>query len=155
MRRSFHLRRVQRFSASVSRYRLPHTSPHALHHHRLGAASRSPQAHLRQVVQARPGVVVQPGHLQGGPPRCAASPHFARKMSLLSAAQNFLDGESRAQKQKPPPVVQSRKKLRSKTLFLRMRWVAILCPIRRHGRASQLIVCADHVLPARSVVVTD
>lgn len=44
MRRSFHLRRVHGLAASVSRYRLPHTSAHAWHHHRLGAASRSPQA---------------------------------------------------------------------------------------------------------------
>jgi len=58
MRRSFHLRTVQRFSASVSRYRLPCTSLHALHHHRLGAASRSPQAHSQQVVKARLNVVL-------------------------------------------------------------------------------------------------
>ena len=44
MRRSFHLRRVHGLAASVSRYRLPDTSGHASRHHRLGAASRSPQA---------------------------------------------------------------------------------------------------------------
>ena len=77
MRRSFHMRSLQRFSASVSRYRPPDTSGHALQAHRLGAASRSPQqAHSWQVVKAFPGVVFQPGHLQGVPSRCAASPHF-------------------------------------------------------------------------------
>ena len=67
MRRSFHLRTVPRFLASVSRYRLPCTSLHAWHHHRLGAASRSQVAHLWQVVKARPGVVFQPGRLQRRP----------------------------------------------------------------------------------------
>ena len=90
MRRSFHLRRVPRFSASVSRYRLPDTSRHAYHHHRLGAASRSQVACLRQVVKARPGVVFQPGHLQGGPPRCAASPHFRTQNGPPERCSKFL-----------------------------------------------------------------
>ena len=58
MRRSFHLAVVVRISASVSRYGLPGASGHAYHHHRLGAASRSPQAHSQQVVKARPNVVL-------------------------------------------------------------------------------------------------
>ena len=89
MRRSFHLRVVQRFSASVSRYGLPGTSRHALHHHRLSAASRSQVAHSRQVVKAGPGVVFQPGHLQGVPSRCAASPHFHTQIEPPERCSKF------------------------------------------------------------------
>ena len=76
---------------------------------------RSPQAHSQQVVKARLNVVFLPGHLQGGPSRRAASPHFCtqneppeRCSKFSSAARgsqcgacgagNLFDGEARAQK---------------------------------------------------------
>ena len=109
------MRSLQRFSASLSRYRLPGTSRHALQAHRLSAASRSQVAHSWQVVKACLEGVFQPGHLQGVASRCAAARIFTRKISPLSTAQNFLplrgadrmapcgvgnvlDGEARAQK---------------------------------------------------------
>ena len=55
--------------------------------------SALPVAHHRRsrqvVVKACPGVVFQPGHLQGGPPRCAASSHFRTQNEPPERCSNF------------------------------------------------------------------
>ena len=83
MRRSFHLAVVQRFSASVSCYRRPCTSLHALHHHRVAAL---PVAHHRRtrsrwsrlVPTSSSSLATFKEGLQGAPPARI----FARKMSV-------------------------------------------------------------------------
>ena len=116
MRRSFHLRSLQRFSASVSHYRLPDTSRHALQAHRLSAATvahrwRTRGRWSRLVSKASSSLATFKECLRGAPQPAL----FTRKISRLSAAQNFLplrgadrmapcgagnvlDGEARAQK---------------------------------------------------------
>ena len=116
IRRSVHPPVVLRFSASASRYRGPHTSAHALHHHTVSALPVAHRRHARGrwsrlVPASSSSLSTLKEGLQGAPPARI----FARKMSLLSAAQNFLplrgadrmapcgagnlfDGEARAQK---------------------------------------------------------
>ena len=112
------MRSLQRFSASVSRYRPPGTSGHALQAHRLGAASRSQvalscQGWSRLVSASSSSLATFKKCHRGAPPARI----FTRNLSLLSGAQNFLplreadkmapcgagnrfDGEARAKKRR-------------------------------------------------------